>query len=122
MKTQPEFKGFSKDVVPFVLNGDLEQSKTVLNELGVSSKSNISGGQQIVKANKKEKSIEFTVQNWEKGTVPDFRGMGIKDAIALANNFNIKVRFDGYGKVSSQSINPKTKFNQPLTIYLKLNP
>lgn len=122
LKTQPEFKGFSKDVVPFVLNGDLEQSKTVLNELGVSSKSNISGGQQIVKANKKEKSIEFTVQNWEKGTVPDFRGMGIKDAIALANNFNIKVRFDGYGKVSSQSINPKTKFNQPLTIYLKLNP
>jgi hypothetical protein len=48
--------------------------------------------------------------------------MGIKDAIALANSFNLKVRFEGHGKVSQQSITPKTRFTQPLTIYLKLNP
>jgi cell division protein FtsI (penicillin-binding protein 3) len=122
LKTQPEFKGFSTDVVPFVLNGDLEQSKLVLNELGISSHSNISGGQQMVKAIKKEKSVELKVINGENNRVPDFRGMGIKDAIALANAFNLKVRFDGHGKVSQQSISPKTRFTQPLTIYLKLNP
>lgn len=122
LKTQPEFKGFSKDVVPYVLNGNLENSKLVLNELGISSHSDISGGAQSVKAIKKEKSIEFKNQNYEKNQIPDFRGMGIKDAIELANSFNIKVRFDGYGKVSQQSISPKTRFNQPITIYLKLNP
>ncbi len=122
LKTQPEFKGFSKDVVPYVLNGDLEQTKLVLNELGISSHSDISGGQQVVKATKKEKSVELKVINGENNRIPDFRGMGIKDAIALANAFNLKVRFDGHGKVSQQSISPKTRFTQPLTIYLKLNP
>jgi cell division protein FtsI (penicillin-binding protein 3) len=122
LKTQPEFKGFSTDVVPYVLNGDLEQTKLVLNELGISSHSDISGGQQVVKATKKEKSVELKVINGENNRVPDFRGMGIKDAIALANSFNLKVRFDGHGKVSQQSISPKTRFTQPLTIYLKLNP
>jgi cell division protein FtsI (penicillin-binding protein 3) len=122
LKTQPEFKGFSTDVVPYVLNGDLEQTKLVLNELGISSHSDISGGQQVVKATKKEKSVELKVINGENNRVPDFRGMGIKDAIALANSFNLKVRFEGHGKVSQQSISPKTRFTQPLTIYLKLNP
>lgn len=44
-------------------------------------------------------------------SVPDVVGMGIRDAVYVLENLGLKVRFDGRGRVVSQSINPGTKIN-----------
>lgn len=41
-----------------------------------------------------------------KQTVPDVRGMGLKDALFLLENAGLKVKIEGKGKVVSQSLKP----------------
>lgn len=43
--------------------------------------------------------------------VPDVVGMGIRDAIYVLENLGLKVRFDGRGRVISQSLTPGTTIN-----------
>jgi cell division protein FtsI (penicillin-binding protein 3) len=44
--------------------------------------------------------------NMVKGTVPDVRGMGLKDALYLLESSGLKVKIEGKGRVISQSITP----------------
>lgn len=55
-----------------------------------------------------------------KKTMPDVRGMGLKDALFLLENMQAKVVVRGRGKVKNQSVDPGTAFikNQVVTIDL----
>ncbi|MFT3679988.1 MAG: penicillin-binding protein [Ferruginibacter sp.] len=52
---------------------------------------------------------------------PDLGGLGLKDAVYLAENIGLKVTATGRGKVISQSILPGTAFRKGQTITLFLN-
>ena len=54
-----------------------------------------------------------------KESVPSVVGMGLKDALYLLENRGLSVRFSGYGKVVSQSLNPGTPAKRQ-TIAIKL--
>lgn len=54
-----------------------------------------------------------------KETVPDVRGMALKDAVYLLENAGLNVEFAGLGKVESQSLRPGTPINRQ-KILLKL--
>ncbi len=54
-------------------------------------------------------------------TTPDVTGMGLKDAVYLAENKGLKVSAAGRGRVISQSILPGTIFKKGQTITLFLN-
>jgi cell division protein FtsI (penicillin-binding protein 3) len=54
-----------------------------------------------------------------KETVPDVRGMALKDAVYILENAGLKVEFAGMGKVESQSLNPGTRI-EGQKIQLKL--
>ncbi len=56
----------------------------------------------------------------ETGTVPNFVGMNITDAVYLAENRGIKIKFNGYGNVKAQSVTPETSINKNQTIELTL--
>ena len=52
-------------------------------------------------------------------TVPDIRGMGLRDAVYVLENLGMKVNADGFGKVNKQSLKPgSTVGNKEITIYL----
>jgi cell division protein FtsI (penicillin-binding protein 3) len=54
--------------------------------------------------------------------VPDVKGMGLRDALYLLENVNMKVVAKGRGKVRSQSIEPGTALlNKNQNIKLELN-
>jgi cell division protein FtsI (penicillin-binding protein 3) len=57
----------------------------------------------------------------QSALVPDLGGMGLKDAVYLAENTGLKVTSNGRGKVISQSILPGTSFKKGQTIALFLN-
>ncbi len=52
---------------------------------------------------------------------PDVRGLGLKDAVYLLENFGLKVVTAGKGKVMYQSLAAGTNFNKGQTINIQLN-
>ncbi len=56
----------------------------------------------------------------ERKSVPDVRGMGLKDALFLLENYGLRVRFSGAGAVVSQSVAPGTPLRSGTTIEIKL--
>jgi cell division protein FtsI (penicillin-binding protein 3) len=57
----------------------------------------------------------------DKNLIPNVKGMGLKDALFLLENMNLKVQASGRGKVVSQSIEPGTWLKKNQTISLELN-
>ena len=53
--------------------------------------------------------------------VPDVKGMNITDAVCVLESMGWKVRFDGYGKVKSQSVNPDAELKKGSVINLTLS-
>jgi cell division protein FtsI (penicillin-binding protein 3) len=53
--------------------------------------------------------------------VPDVKGMGLKDAVYLLENMNLKVAVMGKGKVVNQSLTAGSNFNKGQIISLLLN-
>ena len=56
-----------------------------------------------------------------KTIMPNVKGMSGMDAIALLENMGLKVRFNGYGKVQTQSVDRGKKVKKGTVIYLKLS-
>lgn len=65
-----------------------------------------------------ERATNATVQG---SVTPSVMGMGLKDAVYLAENIGLKVTATGKGKVINQSILPGTTFKKGQTITLFLN-
>jgi len=53
--------------------------------------------------------------------MPNVKGMGLKDAIYLLENMDLKVVAKGVGKVSQQSLTAGTSITKGQTVYLDLN-
>ena len=79
-------------------------SKSVLARLSVDSNNNV----YVVKEN-----ISF-------GTVPDVKGLGLKDAVYLLENEGMKVKIVGRGLIQGQSVEPGTRVNKGQRITLVL--
>ena len=59
--------------------------------------------------------------NVTRRAMPNVKGMGLKDAIYMLENMNLKVVAKGMGKVSQQSLAAGTTIAQGQTVYLDLN-
>ncbi len=53
--------------------------------------------------------------------MPDVRGMGLKDALYLLENMQLKVNVQGRGKVSTQNILPGTSIVKGQAVTIGLN-
>jgi cell division protein FtsI (penicillin-binding protein 3) len=56
-----------------------------------------------------------------RGSMPDVKGMGLKDALYLLESRNIKCVPNGRGKVSGQSVAPGTALQKNETVMIQLN-
>ena len=61
-------------------------------------------------------SVEF-----EENIVPDVKGMSVTDAVYLLESMGWKVKFEGYGKVKSQSVKPNSELRKGSVINLVLS-
>ncbi|MBL7811487.1 MAG: transpeptidase family protein [Bacteroidetes bacterium] len=109
---------------PYVLKGNLGMTKVVLNSLGISSQadSGQTGVTGWIEARKKEYSVALSPLSVSPKQVPDVRGMGLRDAIQLLENRRVAVTYDGYGRITQQSLPPGTALQDGLKIHLTLEP
>lgn len=56
-----------------------------------------------------------------RNLVPNVQGMGLKDAVFLLENSGLKVRFNGRGTITGQSLPPGTNIRKGETIFLTMS-
>jgi cell division protein FtsI (penicillin-binding protein 3) len=117
IKVQPALHVASLPQVPGILKGDLQKTKLVLHELGISSKLLPSDSGVITKVGYIESTKEAHSLNLKPvmvtpGFVPDLRGMGLRDALKILSELGLNVNYVGYGRITEQSPAPNTKIGE----------
>lgn len=112
-------------LVPDVKNGSLHEAAYILSELGVKY-----SGYQMEKENQEapvwgkseinNDGIVFNSIKQNAKLVPNVKNMGAKDAVYLLEGTGLKVRLNGIGRVTSQSIPPGSYLHKGQTIVLTL--
>ena len=105
-------------VFPVIQSGEMEDLKTICNELGISNHSNEDS--KWAKAQIANHGIAWKKLNDKKEVVPDVRGMTLKDALYILENKSLKVNYEGFGRVKEQSLLPGTSTNRASIIEIKL--
>lgn len=107
--------------LPYVKNGNRDDIKTLLDQLGISSRTyGNAAAPTWVTATRKEKSIRLNEKEHTLSTTPNTVGMGLRDALYLMEQCGYKVRVVGAGKVIHQSIMHGTQIKKGSTITLTL--
>jgi cell division protein FtsI (penicillin-binding protein 3) len=127
IKVQPALHVASLPQVPGILKGDLQKTKLVLNELGISSKVLPSDSGVITKvgyieSTKEAHSLKLKALMITPGFMPDLKGMGLRDALKILSELGLKVNYVGYGRITEQSPAPNTKIGEnttPVSLTLK---
>lgn len=109
-----------RDSSAYYYAGTTEDLKTVMGELSIHYTDSVNQNDysRLYAINYNPVLNERSVQ---KNVMPDVRGMGLKDALYLLENNNIKVIVKGKGKVKTQTVDPGVQLNenQKVTIELK---
>lgn len=107
--------------MPEVGAGSYADISTMLVKLGIG----FSGtpNQPWVLAERNETGISISERSVmeRSGTVPDVRGMNLRDALYLLENCGLKVHVNGAGRVTAQSIDPNTQVNRGKEISITLS-
>lgn len=101
----------------------MEDAQTTLSNAGIGYANNATSGSwvRIVKTSDNDStSVVLADAVTGDDLVPDFAGMNITDAVYMAENLGLKVRFKGYGNVKAQSIAAGTALKKGQTIELTL--
>jgi len=112
--------GLKKDSTLFYYAGETKDVKEVLNTLHidyVDSANNQAWSSMYSSNNKPVVNTRWITKN----TVPNVKGMGLKDALFLLEGMNMKVMAKGRGKVAVQSVDPGTAINKNQLIKIELN-
>jgi cell division protein FtsI (penicillin-binding protein 3) len=131
IKIQPALQTTSLPEVPGILKGDASKTKWVLNEIGISSQliqdtasknshPTLSG--QYIDPSKEAHSVKLKPMRIQENTLPDLRGLGLRDALKLLSDLGLKASYSGYGRVSDQAPVPNTKINPNGDVVLILKP
>lgn len=81
----------------------------------------IPGSPGFIKIKKSENELEAKAVEVAGNTMPDLRGMGVRDAVFLLENKGLRVSFTGKGKVVRQSVSPGRALTKGLIVELQLS-
>lgn len=99
--------------------GQMDEIRTVLNELGISNK--VDGDESQWGATRRlDKRMEIEKRKIIDNLVPNVVGMTLKDALFLLENSGLKVQAVGAGKIRKQSMRPGSRIYRGATIVLEL--
>lgn len=106
-------------VLPYSKGGKKEDLVTVFKKIKVTvDVGQIESGWISTLA--QENKVNFSRKTFTNGLVPNVKGMGAKDAVALLENAGLNVIVSGRGRVVEQSITPGARLNNGSRIFIKL--
>jgi cell division protein FtsI (penicillin-binding protein 3) len=111
-------------VIPDVKAGEVNDTRTVLKELGIANQSAYGfRGDKESWCDTHQTTQGVTLENRDilQDFVPSVIGMGAKDAVYLLESKGLRVAISGVGKVKRQSIPGGTKVRRGETVRIYLN-
>lgn len=105
-------------VFPVIRAGESEDLSMICNEIGISN--HTTGEAKWVRAKISDNSILWNTLGDTPETVPDVRGMTLRDALYMLENKGLKVKYDGLGRVQEQSVVPGSRVKRSGQIEIKL--
>ena len=112
--------GLRNDSTSFYYAGETKDVKQILNTLAINYVD--SAGNQPWSSLYSNNNKPVVNTRWmAKNTMPNVKGMGLKDALYLLEGVNMRVLAKGRGKVTVQSIDPGTAINKNQLIKIELN-
>jgi cell division protein FtsI (penicillin-binding protein 3) len=112
--------GLKKDSTVFYYAAATKDVKQVLNTLAIDYVDSANSQPWSSMYGSNGKPVVNT--RWiAKNTMPNIRGMGLKDALYLLESMNMKVLAKGRGRVTVQSIDPGAAINKNQLIKIELN-
>jgi cell division protein FtsI (penicillin-binding protein 3) len=115
--SSPEFK---KDSAQFYYAGSTREIKTVMQTFNLNFRDSSANGDWARLYTENLQTV-LNKQTINKQQMPDVKGMGLKDALYLLENMDMKVTARGRGKVRMQSVQPGMFLNKNQNITLELN-
>jgi cell division protein FtsI (penicillin-binding protein 3) len=133
IKVQPALQTASLPQVPGILKGDLTKTKWVLNEIGISSQLLLDSSKnnknadpvltgKYIEATKEAHSVKLKPVTVNNNTIPDLRGMGLRDALKILSDMGLKASYSGYGRITDQAPAPNAKRSASNEVVLILKP
>ncbi|NLA23725.1 MAG: transpeptidase family protein [Bacteroidales bacterium] len=108
-------------IIPPAKTGYKTDIAKVYTWLGVASSKDYIPDDQIAKPMVENNKLNYYQRNFSnKNHIPDVRGMGLRDAIVILEEFGLKVNAQGRGKVIRQEPLPNQNFRKGQTINLIL--
>ncbi|MDQ1333013.1 MAG: hypothetical protein QG576_1048, partial [Bacteroidota bacterium] len=108
-----------KLTAPEAGNGYKDDINRVLSELDVRLRRGAKS--DWVATRESGDTIRLVGLNIKKGLVPDVRGMSLRDAVYLLENSGYRVRYNGKGKVRSQSPEHGARYFEGQVVSLEMN-
>lgn len=121
IRIQPELIAQEKRSNPSPLKGNPKRIIPILDELEIPY-SNEDGASEWVESQNEAGTILLSPISHKSGLVPDFKNMGAREALILANKMGLNARISGYGRVYQQSIKPSTRIHNKIDLTLFLKP
>ena len=121
IQIQPELLTGTRIDIPKVQNGERESILKLNSEFNIPTVDK-SKKDKWIQTEEKARNIIISSKKIETNKIPDFRGLGIKDAFELAKELKLELHFKGYGRIVTQSIKPGTRFRDGRTIFVRLTP
>jgi cell division protein FtsI (penicillin-binding protein 3) len=122
LKIQPVAGKTGEPQIPEILKGSTAKTRSVLNALNISSQLDSGNRSEWVSGEKKGFAILLKPAMAKQGLIPDFKGMGLRDAIVWLEQNKIMVSSEGYGRIISQSVPAGTAIANVSQIHLILEP
>ncbi len=105
--------------LPASRNGSREHLEVVYKGLQMAVALEAEG--EWVRTTTRDADVQLTDLKQGEGTVPDVRGMGLRDALQLLENAGLRVTISGYGTVRNQSIIPGSVIGNQREIRIELS-
>jgi cell division protein FtsI (penicillin-binding protein 3) len=105
---KPERRGAMADI-PNSKSGKYDDLSYVLKELNIPVEKGSGSNTGWVTTSVGDAKLELKPREMDKNLVPNVVGMGLKDALYLLEERELRVSVRGRGRVISQSITPGTK-------------
>ena len=109
-----------KDSAGFYYAGETKEIKQVLQTLDISYVDSVNS-QPWSSMYGSDGNVVVNTRLIAKNTMPNVKGLGLKDALYLLEGMNMKVMAKGRGRVTVQSIDPGAAVNKNQLIKLELN-
>ena len=118
-KKTPSKLLINNDSIQYFYSGKSSDLKNVYSTLNIRYKDSVQQSSWAgVSANNYQPVIK--ANTIIEKTMPDVKGMGLKDAVSLLENMGLKVSVKGKGKIVTQSVTPGTPLVKGVTVMLEL--